>query len=201
MEETIVNANATGTVNVITQITYLLFLFLILAIFIERTTEIFMSMLKYADLKLGWYRFWNTQAKKFRERLDRLYRVQGEDTDDKKLLYKWILWNMVSDEPYKGGKAVVAAKSVRTQYYRIISRLFAFIISLVFSIWVYNYLGVNLVNILENVGGYEISGAVDSMVWLKILITAGILTAGSEPLHQLIKRAERRGKTYKNTQS
>lgn len=201
MEETIVNANATGTVNVITQITYLLFLFLILAIFIERTTEIFMSMLKYADLRLGWYRFWNTQAKKFRERLDRLYRVQGEDTDDKKLLYKWILWNMVSDEPYKGGKAVVAAKSVRTQYYRIISRLFAFIISLVFSIWVYNYLGVNLVNILENVGGYEISGAVDSMVWLKILITAGILTAGSEPLHQLIKRAERRGKTYKNTQS
>lgn len=201
MEETIVNANATGTVNVITQITYLLFLFLILAIFIERTTEIFMSMLKYADLKLGWYRFWNTQAKKFRERLDRLYRVQGEDTDDKKLLYKWILWNMVSDEPYKGGKAVVAAKSVRTQYYRIISRLFAFIISLVFSIWVYNYLGVNLVNILENVGGYEISGAVDSMVWLKILITAAILAAGSEPLHQLIKRAERRGKTYKNTQS
>lgn len=201
MEDSVFNTDATGTVNVITQITYLLFLFLILAIFIERATEIFMSILKYAALKLDWYRFWNRQAEKFRERLDRLYRIQGENTDDKKLLYKWILWNMVSDEPYKGGKAVVAAKSVRTRYYRIISRMFAFVLSLVFSIWVYRYLGVNLVNILENVGGYEISGSVDNLVWLKILITAGILTAGSEPLHQLIKRAERRGKTYKNRTS
>ena len=200
MEDIVNNADTMSSVNVITQITYLLFLFLLLATFIERSTEIFMSILKYADLKLGWYRFWNTRAEKFRDRLDRLYRLQGDNTDDKKLLYKWILWNIVSDEPYKGGKAIVAAKSVRTQYYRIISRSFAFILSLVFSIWVYRQLGVNLVNILENVGGYQISGNVDKLVWLKIIITAGILTAGSEPLHQLIKRVEKRGKSYKNRQ-
>ncbi|MGM0532777.1 MAG: hypothetical protein ACQER7_15625 [Bacteroidota bacterium] len=201
MEDTVFNADATGTVNVITQITYLLFLFLVLAVFVERATEIFMSILKYADLKLGWYRFWNKQAEKFKDRLDRLYRIQGENTDDKKLLYKWILWNVVSDEPYKGGKAVVAAKSIRTQYYRIISRMFAFVLSLVFSIWVYHYLGVNLIDILENVGGYETSGNLDNLLWLKIFLTAGILTAGAEPLHQLIRRAERRGRIYKNRTS
>jgi hypothetical protein len=75
-----------SSVGVITKITYLLFLFLILAIFIERSTEIFMSFVKYFDLKQGWYKFWNKQAEKFKLRLDRLYAFQGSDTEDKKLL-------------------------------------------------------------------------------------------------------------------
>ena len=111
MDYTLLNANNMNTVNVITQITYLLFLLLVLAIFVERTVEIFMSIMKYADLKLGWYRFWNKQAEKFRDRLDRLYNMQGSDTDDKRLLYRWMLWNLVSAEPYKGGKAVITATS------------------------------------------------------------------------------------------
>lgn len=201
MEYTLLNANNMNTVNVITQITYLLFLFLVLAIFVERTVEIFMSIVKYADLKLGWYRFWNKQAEKFRDRLDRLYKMQGSETEDKKLLYRYILWNLVSDEPYKGGKAVVAAKSVRTQYYRYISRIFAFFLSLGFSIWVYLHLEIDLVQILENVGNYEMSMDHSLWPWFKILITAGILTAGSEPLHQLIKRVEWRGKIQKTLQS
>ena len=190
-----------NTVNVITQITYLLFLFLVLAIFVERTVEIFMSIVKYADLKLGWYRFWNKQAEKFRDRLDRLYNMQGSETEDKKLLYRYILWNLVSSEPYKGGKAVVAAKSVRTQYYRYISRIFAFLLSLGFSIWVYLHLEIDLVQILENVGDYEMNLGGRLSPWLKILITAGILTAGSEPLHQLIKRVEKRGREQKTSKS
>jgi len=201
MEYTLLNANNMNTVNVITQITYLLFLFLVLAIFVERTVEIFMSIVKYADLKLGWYRFWNKQAEKFRDRLDRLYNMQGSETEDKKLLYRYILWNLVSSEPYKGGKAVVAAKSVRTQYYRYISRIFAFLLSLGFSMWVYLHLEIDLVQILENVGNYEMNLGDRLSPWLKILITAGILTAGSEPLHQLIKRVEKRGREQKTSKS
>ena len=130
--------NTINTVSVITRITYLLFLFLILAIFVERATEVFMSILKYADLRLGWNTFWNQRTEKFRQRIDRLYRNQGSDTEDKKLLFKWILWNIVSDKPYTGGKEVIAARSVRTHYYRIISRIFAFVLSLLFSIWIWS---------------------------------------------------------------
>jgi hypothetical protein len=201
METTILIAGKTDTVNVITQITYLLFLFLILAIFVERATEVFMSILKYVDLKMKWFRLWNKKAVRYRERLDRLYRLQGRGTNDKKMLYKWIFWNVVSEEPYTGGRPVVAAKNVRTRYYRLIGRGFAFVLSLVFSIWIYGYLGVDLVDILENVGDYQVPPAVDSLVWLKVLITTGILTAGSEPLHQLIKRAEKRGKKHKKQAS
>jgi len=183
------------TVAVITRITYLLFLILILAIFIERSTEIFMSALKYIDMKKGWYKFWNRQAEKYRTRLDRLYGFQGSDTADKKLLYRWILWNIVSEKPYVGGKDIVAAKSIRTHYYRIISKLFAFIMSLFFSIWAYTYLKIDIVEILNNVGEIEI--ALHLKTWAKILITTLVLTAGSEPTHQLIKRFEKIGKDKK----
>lgn len=191
-----IDLNTISTTAVITKVTYLLFLFLILAIFVERTTEIFMSVVKYLDLKNSWYKYWNSQAEKFKVRLDRLYGYQGSDTEDKKRLYRWILWNIVSEKPYIGGKDVIAAKSVRTQYYRIISRVFALILSLVFSIWVYQYLQIDLVSILKDVSGTELR--VDLPVWVKIVLTAAILTAGSEPMHQLISRFERVGKTKKS---
>jgi hypothetical protein len=198
MDNTMLFAQSADTLNVITQITYLLVLFLMLAVFIERCTEVFMSVLKYVDLKFGWYQCWNKKATRFRDRLDRFTRMEGSESGDKRLLYRWILWNIVSDEPYTGGKAVVAAKSVRTSYYRFISRSFAFLLSLFLSIWMYHSLGVDLVEILKNVGNYQTPLKVDSMVWLKILVTALLLTAGSEPLHQLIKRVEQRGKLNKN---
>lgn len=190
--------NNPDTVSVITRVTYLLFLFLILAIFIERTAEIFMSLVKYLDLKLKGHRLWNNLAEKFRQRLDRLYRNQGSDSEDKKMLFKWILWYLVSDKPYTGGKEVIAAKSVRTLNYRIISRIFAFIWSLVFSIWVYQKFNLDLVAILENVGQLELSLAERTPVFLKIILTAGLLTAGSEPVHQLIVKLEKRGKSKKS---
>ncbi|MCK4662356.1 MAG: hypothetical protein KAT68_05795 [Bacteroidales bacterium] len=184
------------SVAIITKITYLLFLFLILAIFVERTTEIFMSIVKYLDIKRGWYKFWNRQAEKFKVRLDRLYGFQGSDTEDKKLLYRWILWNIISEKPYTGGKDIIATKSVRTQYYRIISRIFALVLSLLFSIWVYRFLKIDLVTILNKVSETILIGKLAP--WVKIVLTAAILTAGSEPLHQLIKRFEKVGKSKKS---
>ncbi len=188
-------AEQSGSAAVITKVTYLLFLFLVLAIFIERSTEIFMSVLKYIDLKRGWYKFWNRQASKFKTRLDRIYGFQGGDTEDKKLLYRWILWRIVSEKPYTGGKDIVAARSVRTQYYRISSRLFALLLSLIFSVWVYLVLEIDLVSILNKVSGTTIVG--DFPAWIKVILTAAILAAGSEPMHQLIVKAEKIGKTKK----
>ena len=182
------------TLSVVTRITYLLFLFLILAVFVERSAEVFISIVKYADLKAGGYRIWNRMADKLKIRLDRLYRNQGSDSEDKKLLYKWILWRVVSDKPYIGGKEVIAARSIRTHNYRIISRVFAFVLSLAFSVWVYRKYNLDLVAILVNVGNLNISLSANTPVMVKILITAGIMTAGSEPMHQLFVRVENIGK-------
>jgi len=183
------------TVAVITRYTYLLFLCLLLAIFVERTTEIFMSILKYIDMKKGWYKFWNKQAEKFKLRLDRLYGFQGSDTEDKKLLFRWILWSLVSEKPYAGGKEIIAAKSIRSHYYSIISKVFAFTLSLFFAIWVFKYLDLDLMDVLNKVGGTQIGKNLNN--WVKIIITAIILTAGSEPMHQLIRRFEKVGKLKK----
>jgi hypothetical protein len=180
---------------VITKVTYLLFLFLILALFVERSTEIFMSVVKYIDLKKDWYTFWNAQAEKYKIRMDRLFDYQGSDTEDKKLLFRWILWSIISESPNVGGKDIIAAKTIRTQYYRIISRVFALLLSVFFSIWMYTYLEVDLISILNRVSEEELIAYLPD--WVKIILTAGILTAGSEPLHQLILRFERVGQSKK----
>ena len=189
------------TVSVITRLTYLLLLFLILGIFIERAVEIFMSALKYADLKLKRYKKWNNRATKFQERYEKLMQSQGSNTLDKKLLFKWILWRFVSEESYTGGKVIIAAKSIRTHYFRIYSRLFAFVLALVFSLIVYLGMDLDLVSLLENVGNVTLIKGDKELAGVKILLTAIILSAGSEPLHQVIKRAERIGKTRKSQAS
>lgn len=184
-----------STTAVITKVTYLLFLFLILALFVERSTEIFMSVVKYIDLKRGWYTFWNHQAEKYKIRLDRLFGYQGSDTEDKKLLFRWVLWSIISESLYTGGKDMIAAQTIRTQYYRIISRVFALLLSVFFSVWMYIYLEVDLISILNRVSEEELIAHLPD--WVKIILTSGILTAGSEPLHQLILRFERVGQSKK----
>lgn len=192
------------TVNVITVFTYLLFLFLIVAIFVERTVEIFVSVIKYVDLKLGWYRKWNRRAEQLRSRLDRLYGFQGSNAGDKKKLFNWILWKVVTEKSTPGGRDIIAAKSIRTRFYRTASRIFSFLFSLIFSIGIYRLLDVDLVTILIDVSGYSLSLFDNPSAWitaLKIVVTAALLSAGSEPLHHLITKVEKIGQSKKGEQS
>ena len=189
-----------STVSVVTIFTYLLFLFLIVAIFVERTVEIFMSILKYLDLKLGWYRKWNRKAEQLRNKLDRLYGYQGSETGDKKKLFNWILWQVVTEKPYPGGRDVIAAKSIRTRFYRIASRIFAFLFSLGFSIWIYGAMHTDLITVLIDVSGYDIGFLEGTSGWtgtLKVILTAALLSAGSEPLHQIFSKVEKIGQSKK----
>ncbi len=201
METILLQIETAATVSVITKITYLLFLFLILAIFIERFAEIFISIIKYTDLKLGWYKIWNRKAEKLKVRLDRIYGYQGSGADDKRKLYTWIMWYLITERPYIGGKDVIAAKSIRTRYYRVLTRIFALIISLLFAWWMYVYIKIDLVTILKNVAGFEINASYNLNQWFKIVVTAAILAAGSEPMHQLIKRVEKIGESKKMAKS
>jgi len=192
------------TVNVITVFTYLLFLFLIVAIFVERTVEIFVSVVKYVDLKLNWYKRWNRKAEELRTKLDQLYGFQGSNTGDKKKLFNWILWKVVTEKPNPGGRDIIAAKSIRTRFYRAASRVFSFLFSLAFAVGIYNALNVDLVTVLIDVSGYELTFFDSTGFWmttLKIIVTAALLSAGSEPLHHVITKVEKIGESKKGKQS
>jgi hypothetical protein len=184
----------------ITTTTYLIFIYLILALFVERSVEIFVSIFNYADLKLGWHKKWNTMAINYQKRFDRLYAYRGGDSSQIDKALNWVLWRIITDKPYEGGKDVILASSVRLNYLRVLSRMFAFILSFVFVLVIYKKLGVDLVTVLGKiVGNVKILGLLDNHNAIKIVISAVAISLGSEPLHQAIKRIENVGKQKANS--
>jgi hypothetical protein len=183
------------TTQVITITTYLLFIYLILALFVERSVEIIVSIFNYADLKLGWYATWNRMARKYQKRFDRLYSYKGSESSQVDRVLNWVLWRIVTDKPYPGGKDVILASSVRLNFVRLMSRIAAFLISLIFVIIIYVKLKVDLVSVMGNiVGDSKILGLLENHNILRIGISAVAISLGSEPLHQAIKGIESIGK-------
>jgi hypothetical protein len=183
------------TMEVITTTTYLIFIYLILALFVERTVEIFVSIFNYADLKLGWNKKWNAMAHKYQKRFDRLYSYKGGESSQIDKTLNWVLWRVITDKPYEGGKDVILASSVRLNYLRVLSRVFAFLLSLAFVITIKIILTVDLVTVLGNiVGNSRILGFLEHHDILKILISAVAVSIGIEPLHRAIKGIESIGK-------
>ena len=159
------------TTQVITITTYLLFIYLILALFVERSVEIIVSIFNYADLKLGGYATWNRKARKYQKRFDRLYSYKGSDSSQVDRILNWVLWRIVTDKPHPGGKDVILASSVRLNFVRLMSRITAFLISLVFVIIIYAKLNVDLVSVMGNiVGDSKILGLLENHAVLKIVI-------------------------------
>lgn len=179
------------TVDVITMVTYLFFIYLILAIFIERCVELIIGTLNYADQKLGWYHYWNKLAVRHQKRLDELYNYQGDRGKGTNKLFTWILWDVVIEKAYEGGKDIISAASIRFKYFRVISRIIAFFLSLAFALYIQKNLGVDLITLFENVSGIEMA-AIGS--GLKAFLTAVLLSVGSEPLHEIITKVELIGK-------
>lgn len=210
-----------NTSGAISRFTYLLFLYLIVALFIERLMEVLISMVKYIDWKYDWYRHWNRQAYKVRDRLDRLYSLQGERAHEKKKMLDWILWRFVTEPNRPGKQRIISAESIRFNAYRLGSRITAFAISLGFATWLYynlavdcrtfncndlnvttladgrDVLRVDLVALFNIVGNLNVS---NNQPWLNILVTAALLAAGSEPLHQAIRGIEKIGKSRRKQQ-
>ncbi|MEM9339250.1 MAG: hypothetical protein AAGA66_11015 [Bacteroidota bacterium] len=183
--------SAESTIDVVSMITYLLFIYLILAIFIERCVELFIGVLNYVDQKMGWYGYWNKKAEKNQKRLDELYKYQGEKTQSTDKMFTWILWEMVTEKLYTGGKDIISAFDIRFKFFRNVSRVFAFIVALFFSYFIQNELQVDLITLFENISGARM---VSIGVNMKVILTAVLLSVGSEPLHEIITKVETIGK-------
>ncbi|MFQ5769873.1 MAG: hypothetical protein ACE5HX_05020 [bacterium] len=181
-----------NNIEVITKITYLFFIYLILAIFVERIVEVFVSVFNYAEFKRNFYEYWNKKALNYQKRFDRLYGYQSGHTPQTDKILNWVLWKVVSEKPYVGGKEIISADLIRLNYIRIITRVFAFVLSLGFAIAIKIKLGIDLVVIIESLlPNVALIGVISKINLIGVLLTAVALSIGSEPLHQVINRIEK----------
>jgi hypothetical protein len=181
-----------NNIEYITLITYLFFIYLILAIFIERVVEVCVSIFNYFDMKRNWYRIWNKKARSYQKRFDRIYGYQGGHTPQIDRMLNWVLWKALSERPYTGGKEIISAALIRLNYLRISMRLFAFLIALAFTIIIKVELGFDLVDTVKKLlPGSKVLSLLSGQEVLKVFLTAVAISLGSEPLHQLISRFEK----------
>lgn len=173
-------------IAVITKITYIFFVYLILALFVERIVEIVVAIYNYLEFKLRWYNVWDRKAAKYRARFDRLYGIQGEGIAKKKKMFDWLLWKAITEPAYIGGKPIISSNLIRLNYIRIGTRTLAFI----FSLTLVCSKGVDLIDIIEKIIPATLKIVFQSDP-LRIIFTAIAISLGSEPLHHLITRLEK----------
>ena len=175
-------------IEVITKVTYLFFIYLVLALLIERLLEVSVAVFNYFELKLRWYHLWDRKAEKYRARFERLYGFQGEDADKKKKILDWLLWKAITEPSYSGGKPIISASLIRLNYFRVVTRVLAFILALVLVV----YQRLDLIETIERiVPAAKKAVFVTQSDIVRFFFTALVISLGSEPLHQLISRVEK----------
>lgn len=183
---------AAGSTNldVITNITYVFFVYLVLAIIVERFVEMLVAVFNYVEMKRAWQDFWNRKARAYQKRFDLLYGAQDEDAGRIKKLFSWLLWKVISEPPYEGGKEVISANLIRLNYFRVATRLAAFVISCFLVVAV----DLDFIEIIERIiPKAKLLAVITGQEWVRFVITAAAISIGSEPLHQLIRRVEKYG--------
>ncbi len=186
-----------NNIEVITRITFLFFLYLVMAIFVERLMEVLVSAFNYVELKWKLHIFWNRRAKVLQKRFDRLYGYQGGNAPKAEKIFNWVLWKIVAEKPYVGGKESISAELLRLNYLRVGTRTVAFIISLVFALVLEFKLDIDLVLLVENMLSstgslaYKVLGKISEYPFLRVIITAAAISIGTEPLHSVISKIEK----------
>ncbi len=186
------------TVDVITKATYIFFIYLLMAVFVERAVEIFVSIFNYCDLKWKRYRVWNNRAEKYRDKLDRLYNFDSSTKVNK--MFNWLLWGVVTEPAYTGGKMIISAQTIRTKSLQIYCRVCSNVISLVLVLVLYYGFDITMIDAISRVtiGSDSISTATVAFfqrnVLLGVVISAVLVAVGVEPLHNIIGKIEKAGK-------
>ncbi|MFQ5571774.1 MAG: hypothetical protein ACE5G0_18995 [Rhodothermales bacterium] len=181
----------------ITMFTYIFFVYLLLALFVERSVEVLMAGFKYLELKLKLRSFWNKKAERLRARFERIYGFQGGRDRRAQKVLDWVYWQMVTEKTQEGGARVVSADLLRLYNLRIGTRVLAFLIALVLVIVLWDRSHLNLIQLLAEFydvalpGGIALVEEVLERDVLSKLVAAVAITIGTEPLHNLIARIEK----------
>jgi len=174
-------------IELITRLTFLFFVYLILALLVERTIELLVSVFKYVEMKRGTYAFWNNKARQYQQRFERLYAFQGESDSRVKKVLNWLHWKVISDAPYTHGQKSISAALIRLNAIRVTTRVISFLLSLLLVL----VADVDIIVMIKNfLPGPEFLKAILDHAWVKVVLSAGAISIGSEPLHELIRRFE-----------
>lgn len=177
----------TDNVEVITTLTYIYFVFLLIALVVERILEVLMAIFNYIEIKTNLQELWNWKARKYQTRFERLYGYQGVYSEKKKV-FDTILWKVISEPAYPGGKPIISANLIRLHYVRVATRLLSLYLAFVL---VYSQ-GLDLFQILETIIPETTKArALTQYQGLRYFVTAFIISIGTDPLHQLISRLEK----------
>ena len=186
------------TTDVITITTYIFFIYLLMALFVERTVEVLVSIFNYCDMKWKRCRVWNNRAEKYRDKLDRLYNFDSSTRINK--MFNWLCWGVVTEPAYTGGKLIISAQTIRTKYIQVYSRVCASIVSLILVLILYYQYGIKMVDAISGVlyksgpiTGTTI-GFLQNNELIGVLLTAIAVAAGVQPLHSMIVNIEKAGK-------
>ncbi len=178
----------TDNIEVITALTYIYFVFLLVALIIERILEVLMAIFNYFEVKFPHLQeLWNSKARKYQIRFERLYGYQGLYSEKKKI-FDTILWKVISEPAYPGGKPIISANLIRLHYVRIATRLMSLYLAFIL---VYSQ-GLDLFQVLEKIVPETAEAkALTPYQGMRYFVTALIISIGTDPLHQLISRIEK----------
>ncbi|HKJ67449.1 MAG TPA: hypothetical protein VKA68_05795 [bacterium] len=175
-------------IDVITLATYIFFVYLLLGTIVERLSEVVVAVYKYLELKLGWRDHWNKKAQQYQRRLDNLYRLQAEGTGKSLQTFSWLLWNVVTEPQYPGGRERVSARLIRQNAIQIGTRILAVVAALILIF----ALQVDIFSmIVQSLPGVELGNIFVAQPWLGKVLSAVAISIGTEPLHHVITRVER----------
>ncbi len=174
--------------NFFEEITYLFYIYLILALVVERIVEVLVAAFKYAEYKYNFYDSWNRRARVYQMRYDRLYGYLGEGTEKTQKVVSSLLWKVISKSPYEFGREVIEADFIRRNYIRCVTGLMAFLLSL----GLINGLGFELISNVFKVLPYAIpSRALTMPSWFLNALNAFVISIGTQTLHKIIRGLEK----------
>ncbi len=181
-------AGQMDNIDVVTNVTYLFFVYLILAIIVERVVEILVAIFNYFEMRGKWYGFWNRRAVAYQKKFERLYGYQDESADRVKKLFSWLLWKVIAEKPHEGGKEVISANLIRLNYLRVATRVAAFAISCILVAVV----DLDFIEIIKRmIPKFKLLEMITGWPFFRFIVTAALISIGSEPLHQVIRRVEK----------
>ncbi len=178
-----------GTLEAVTIFTYVFFTYLILALLIERIVEVLVTIFNYVEMHRQWDGYWNRTAERLSSRYTRLYGYAQDERGKIHSILDGLLWNVISEEPYKGGKKIISAELIRLNYLRLGTRIIAFLIAaaLVLS------LRLDFVEVVSMMfsNDYLPVELLRMSPVVSFILTTAALSIGAEPLHQVIRGVEK----------
>ncbi len=178
----------------ITLVTYVFFIFLILAIVTERMVEILISFFKYLEYKTHFYPYWNKRAIALSKKLSTLssFQLEGDSSGKIAQLFFWqFLKSTVSSDSAKNFK--ISTQLVRMRSIQFISRVLTIAIGILLSYAFYrSNQSVDLITVINERLTFIPLATLEKMsVNYKILISGLIIGTGVEPIHKMISNFEK----------